>query len=90
MYTYADDVNFAMIEADEVREETHREQQVDAMVIECQCIACRAYQLEECLPRRFAEYGMQMSAGKTTHRVQNGQLYRSVTNNSWKQCQREA
>ena len=29
MCAYADDVNFAMIEADEVREETHREQQVD-------------------------------------------------------------
>ena len=68
MYAYADDVNFVMIEADEVREEAHREQQQqDEMMIECQCITCRAYQLEEHLPRYFAEYGMQMNIGKTTH-----------------------
>ena len=67
IYAYADDVNFAMIEADEVREEMHRERQEDEMLIECQCVACRAHQLEEHLPRKFAEYGMQMNAGKTTH-----------------------
>merc|ERR1711991_709861 len=67
IYAYADDVNFAMIEADEVREEMHRERQEDEMLIECQCAACRAHQLEEHLPRKFAEYGMQMNAGKTTH-----------------------
>ena len=67
IYAYADDVNFAMIEDDEVRVEMHRERQADEMMIECQCIACRAHQLEELLPHRFAEYGMQMNAGKTTH-----------------------
>lgn len=67
IYAYADDVNFAMIEADEVREEMHRERQEDEMLIECQCAACRAHQLEEHLPRKFTEYGMQMNAGKTTH-----------------------
>jgi hypothetical protein len=45
MYAYADDVNFAILEADEKRTERHREQQKYEAIAGCPCAACRTYGL---------------------------------------------
>ena len=66
-YAYADDVNFALIEADEKRTDRHKDQQKYEAIAGCPCAACRAYALESYLPQHFAKYYMQMNVGKTTH-----------------------
>jgi exonuclease III len=67
MYAYADDVNFAILEADEKRTEGHSKQKKYEAIEGCPCAACRAYGLESYLPQHFAKYHMQMNVGKTTH-----------------------
>jgi hypothetical protein len=46
MYAYADDVNFAILEADEKRTEGHSKQQKYEAIEGCPCAACRAYGLD--------------------------------------------
>ena len=64
MHSYADDINFAMIDTDGTRRDKSQECE---NAEECTCAQCRARRLERYLPQHFAKYYMQMNIGKTTH-----------------------
>ena len=66
-FAYADDVNFATIDADMRRTAMHNGLENAQRIEGCQCAACRAYEMEIALQEDMAEYNMTMNIGKTEH-----------------------
>jgi len=67
IFAYADDVNFATIDADMNRTELHDGQGVNQRIEGCQCAMCRANEIEITLQAEMEHFNMTMNRDKTEH-----------------------